>query len=75
MIPRFQITDLPKASVPTLVLHGARSLRTEFADAEFVAKHYGRAGTVRTFSRSSRMPFVEEPKKFLKVVRQFLKGR
>jgi len=70
VIPEFDLAKLPRVRVPTLVIHGNRSVRTSLEDAAVVAKHFG--GKVARFRKSARMPFYEEHADFVKVVRKLL---
>ena len=70
VIPEFDLAKLPRVRVPTLVVHGNRSVRTSLEDAALVAKHFG--GKVARFRKSARMPFYEEHADFVKVVRKLL---
>lgn len=72
MIPQFKSFSLPRSTVPTLIIDGKRSLRTKSADASAVAQLYGGSARVVTFSKSSRMPFLEESVRFLKETQRFL---
>lgn len=73
LIPNFEQSELTPAPVPTLVMHGDKSLRTSYGDATDVARHYGRAGKVARYSKSARMPFIEESDRFMKDAKKFLK--
>ncbi|MEM7163887.1 MAG: alpha/beta fold hydrolase [Planctomycetota bacterium] len=72
-IPNFELSSLQKVPVPTLVIHGDRSQRTSFTDAVAVARHYGKAGRALRYSKSARMPFIEEADRFTKDAKKFLK--
>ena len=71
VIPEFELSERPRAKVPTLVVHGERSIRTSLSDAAVVAKHFG--GKVARFKESARMPFYEEHEAFVKALRRFLR--
>ncbi|MGE0710437.1 MAG: hypothetical protein AB7N76_10025 [Planctomycetota bacterium] len=71
VIPEFDLAKLPRVRVPTLVVHGDRSVRTSLEDAAVVAQHFG--GKVLRLKRAARMGFYEEHDAFVKAARKHLK--
>lgn len=67
----FKLFALPKVQVPTLILVGKYGEMTSFDDCAQIQKHYPRSKMVK-FMKSSRMPFIEENTKFVKILRAFL---
>jgi proline iminopeptidase len=63
--------DLPKISVPTLVIVGRRDFITNVAMAEEMVNHVPNA-RMEIFEESGHYGFVEEPDKFYRVVKAFV---
>jgi pimeloyl-ACP methyl ester carboxylesterase len=72
MIPMdFNVGKEKKTGVPALVLVGANSRMTSIDDSKEIAKFYG--GALEVFKESSQMPFIEENKHFVSIVRKVLR--
>lgn len=67
----FKLFALPKVPVPTLVMVGKHATMTSEEDAGAIAKHYPKSSVV-VFTKSSRMPFIEENSKFVKFMNKFI---
>jgi HEAT repeat protein len=74
---QFKVFALNKTPVRTLIMIGTGRERSKLAsmtsmqDADAIRKHYP-AGAVIKFSKSGRMPFIEENSKFVKTMAKFL---
>ena len=75
LIPmEFKVEKLNKAAigrVPTVIIAGKYGLMTSLEDCKRIQKHWGTAKLI-PFSRSARMPFIEENEKFVKILDKFV---
>jgi pimeloyl-ACP methyl ester carboxylesterase len=70
LIPPFKVSAEPKTGVPAIVLSGKHAIYTSEGDCAQISKYYG--CPMVSFDRSADLPFIEEPEKFSKTVKEFL---
>lgn len=71
LIPNFKVfAEKERPPVPVLVLSGKRAMYASEGDCAAIAKYYNCPQV--SFDRSADLPFIEEPEKFSKTVKEFL---
>ncbi|RME83065.1 MAG: hypothetical protein D6785_07135 [Planctomycetota bacterium] len=73
IVPPFELSKEPKYNIPTLVINGKHALLTSAGDGKNIAKHYGSRSRFYLFPRSRRMPFIEENRTFVRLLKGFLR--